>query len=381
MGIFDTFQAAREVSRLRHRLNAAGYELRQTRQALERSERERNHLKARSKEQAQLLGFSKHKVAALQNALREFCPKLSSVDEMKRLYATISPNIDASGFTLYHIAKELTGIDIHTFFPHEDNRGMFETMDDHQLLDCLIAARFDAVEWEIVDGTGYEKAIFREVDTTTPEYQAFEHKLYQAVLERMGFEDILAPDQEVSVIEDKTMELKLYSPLTAEFYMPPEPGSQEYDDGTELLVDLCGEDLTSYKGQILKSIEDEMLPEMEERGLITFFDGSDAVNDKVVSVFPSVEEVDGRLYGVSVCRIKEALAPDELKELKEYCSSQYADGWGEGYAQRPRHTQDGDLYINFWQPDGFFILSKAEMEAVRVPDRYSHQRKRGGDAR
>ena len=51
-------------------------------------------------------------------------------------------------------------------------------------------------EWEIVEGTGCEKAVFQEVDTATPEYQTFERQLYEKVLERMGFQNILAPDHQ-----------------------------------------------------------------------------------------------------------------------------------------------------------------------------------------
>ena len=111
------------------------------------------------------------------------------------------------------------------------------------------------------------------------------------------------------------------------------------------------------------------------------FSGSEALGEKVLSLFPSVEEVDGRLYGVAVCQVKGELAPEELAELKEYCTSQYADGWGEGYEQRPRRTSYGELYVSFWQAKDFFILTKEEMETVRAASRSPHQPKRGGDAR
>ena len=70
---------------------------------------------------------------------------------------------------------------------------MFEVMEGHQLLDWLIAVHFQAVEWEIIPNSTYESATLLEVDTSTPEYQAFEKQLYEKVLERMGFQDIVAP--------------------------------------------------------------------------------------------------------------------------------------------------------------------------------------------
>ena len=381
MELRDVIRAIREYPAARAELEAARFELRQVQQALEKSEQDHESLWFESNEQQEYMDFLSHKSEALQDALKEFCPRLSTPEEIKRFYDTISPSLDESGFTLYRMAKELTGIDVPSCFPYEDNRGLFDEMSGHQLLDWLTAVRFQAVEWEIIPNSTYEYATLLEVDTSTPEYCAFEKQLYKKVLERMGFQDILAPEQEVSAIEDKTTELKLYSPLTADLYMEPDPDSQEHADGTELLVDLYGEDITAYKKIILQAIKDEMLPEMEEQGLMFAFSGSETLSEKVLSLFPTVEEVDGVLCGVAVCQVKGTLTPAELKELKDFCTGQYADGWGEGYAQRPRHTEDGELYVNFWQDNNFSILTKEELETARAASRPLRQPKRGGEAR
>ena len=187
---------------------------------------------------------------------------------------------------------------------------MFEAMDGRQLLNCLTAARFGAVEWKVVEGTGHEKAVFREVDTSTPEYQAFEKQLYTKALERMGFQDMLAPDQ-VAVIENNVTELKLYSPLCAE--LEGEAPARDWIDEPDPPEPppLTGEDLSApaLRAAVLKGIEDEQAPEESGRGLMIYFDGSEAVNEKVISFFPSVEEVDGCLYGVAVCQVKGELTP------------------------------------------------------------------------
>ena len=381
MGLRDIIRAIREYPATHDDLEVARLELRQAQQALEKSDQDRESLSFELSEQKDYTDFLSYKAEAFQDALKEFCPRLSTPEEMKRFYDTISPSMDERGFTLYRMAKELTGIDVPSCFPYEDNRGLFEEMDGHQLLDWLTAVRFQAVEWEIIPNSTYEYATLREVDTSTPEYCAFEKQLYKKVLERMGFQDILAPEQEVSAIEDKTTELKLYSPLTADLYMEPDPDSQEHADGTELLVDLYGEDLTAYKKIILQAIKDEMLPEMEEQGLMFAFSGSGTLSEKVLSLFPTVEEVDGVLCGAAVCQVKGSLTPAELTELKDFCTSQYADSWGEGYAQRPRHTEDGELYVNFWQDNNFSILTKEELETTRTASRPLRQPKRGGEAR
>ena len=196
MGLRDIIRAIREYPAAHAELEAARFELRQAQQALEQSEQDRESLSLELSEQKDHTDFLSHKAVALQDALNEFCPRLSTPEELKRFYDTISPSMDESGFTLYRMAKELTGIDVPSCFPYEDNRGMFEVMEGHQLLDWLIAVHFQAVEWEIIPNSTYESATLLEVDTSTPEYQAFEKQLYEKVLERMGFQDILAPGRD-----------------------------------------------------------------------------------------------------------------------------------------------------------------------------------------
>ena len=359
-------RAIREYPAVHAELETARFDLRQVQQTLEKSQEDCVSLQLTLDEQKDYTDFLSHKAEALQDALNEFCPRLSTPEEMKRFYDTISPSMDAQGFTLYHMAKELTGIDVPACFPYEDNRGMFEVMEGHQLLDWLTAVHFQAVEWEIIPNSTYESATLLPVDTSTPEYQAFEKQLYEKVLDRMGFQDILAPRQEVSDIENQTTELKLYSRLSGELT------EQEYDDPQPM----DGGDLAMFQDVILQGIEDEQMPEEEERGLMAYFDGSDAVNEKVVSLFPSVEIIDGELYGVAVCQISGTLTSNELRELKDYCRSQYYDGWGEGFAQRPRRTEYGELYVSFWRDNSTGILTKEEMEAGIVPNRPFHQAKK-----
>ena len=133
MGLRDIIRAIREYPAAHAELEAARFELRQAQQALEQSEQDRESLSLELSEQKDHTDFLSHKAEALQDALNEFCPRLSTPEELKRFYDTISPSMDESGFTLYRMAKELTGIDVPSCFPYEDNRGMFEVMEGHQL--------------------------------------------------------------------------------------------------------------------------------------------------------------------------------------------------------------------------------------------------------
>ena len=208
MGLKDIIRAIREYPAARAELEAARSELWQAQQALEQSEQEQSSLRLTLEEQKDYTKFLSSKAEALQAALDAFCPRLSTPEELKRFYDAISPDMDPSGFTLYRMAKELTGIDVPSCFPYEDNRGLFEEMSGHSLLDWLTAVPFRAVDWEIIPNSTYEYATLREVDTSTPEYQALEKQLYEKVLERMGFQSLLEPEQEAGAIT----ELKQHSP-------------------------------------------------------------------------------------------------------------------------------------------------------------------------
>lgn len=156
-----------------------------------------------------------------------------------------------------------------------------------------------------------------------------------------------------------TTTLKLYSPLTAELQI--EPTDDAYYDEPDM-EQLHGGNLVYFQEAILDDIAQEQLTGEADRGLMVYFHGPDSVNQKVESMKPTVEVVHGQLYGVAECKIKEALTKAELSALKDYCTGQYADGWGEGFEQRPRATENGDLYVHFWQSKGFFLKTKQELE-------------------
>ena len=71
----------------------------------------------------------------------------------------------------------------------------------------------------------------------------------------------------------------------------------------------------------MEGIAQETLLEETDRGLMTYFYGSQTLEKKVVSLKPTVENVRGTLYGVAVCQVKAPLTPGELAELKDYCGA------------------------------------------------------------
>ena len=113
--------------------------------------------------------------------------ELSAAD----IYCKFAAQLDGEGFRLYRAAQRITGFQPYNAFPYEDNRGAFETADGHTLLRYLEAAHFDAVTWEIVPGTTYERAVLGKVDITTAEYRAFREAICADALGRMGLAHLL----------------------------------------------------------------------------------------------------------------------------------------------------------------------------------------------
>ncbi len=143
-----------------------------------------------------------------QAALRALCSRPPSNEELKRIYEATAPVQDPYGFGLYVAAKTLTKIEISTYFPYEENRGLFEDAKGPELLRYLTAARFNAVTWEVVPGTTYEKAVLGEVDISAPEYREFERAIYARALKWAGLEEILPIQKETQLPEHQKNEKK-----------------------------------------------------------------------------------------------------------------------------------------------------------------------------
>ena len=199
MKIKDLIAAVRDYPALRQALEESNTELDLSRMECAQLQRKINELEPLVDEYYQescgkeyAANQERQKVETLKKALASFCPALDSTEQLRRFYDTIAPDFDDGGFRLYDAALAISGYpNLPGEFPYEDNRGVFDEADGHQLLKYLTAAYFEAVSWEIVPGTTYEKAILGKVDTSTPEYIAFEKRLYETVLERMGFREQL----------------------------------------------------------------------------------------------------------------------------------------------------------------------------------------------
>lgn len=144
---------------------------------------------------------------------------------------------------------------------------------------------------------------------------------------------LIPGEDSFSVLPPKLTTLKLYMPLTADFYEPNEYGDLD-DNG----VTLEGAELRDYAPQISAALLKERMPEEAERGLMHWYHEADSIERKVHSAFFTVESRDGQLWGVAECRVAGELTGAELETLKSYLEGQAADGWAEGFEQREIHV-------------------------------------------
>ena len=159
-----------------------------------------------------------------------------------------------------------------------------------------------------------------------------------------------------TVLPPKLSTLKLYMPLTADFYEPNEYGELGGNG-----VTLEGEELRGYESQIAAALKKHQMPEEAERGLMYWYNKNDSVDRKVYAAVFTVETRDRQLWGVAECRVVGDLTGAELETLKAYLEGQAADGWGEGFEQREiRVNGRSELYVHLWNSDEWSIQTEQE---------------------
>ena len=150
-------------------------------------------------------------------------------------------------------------------------------------------------------------------------------------------------DDHFRIFQPDPMELKLYFPISAEYYSRNQWGELASDP-----VELTGSDLTHHLEAIQQTLRENQLPEEQERGLMRWYGESDSLSWKVKSAFFDVEEHEGELWGVADCHLLESLEGEELDRLTNYLTGQASDGWGEGFEQREIPVGRGLLYVHLW---------------------------------
>ena len=105
--------------------------------------------------------------------------------EYKNLYSQLYTSFDKEGFNLYRIAKEITGVDIYSYFPTEDNLGYFEEANGFSLFEWLIKAEFGEIEWEPLECGPYEMASYVSYKGKETVIAEFKSRVYRLTVCRL----------------------------------------------------------------------------------------------------------------------------------------------------------------------------------------------------
>ena len=146
------------------------------------------------------------------------------------------------------------------------------------------------------------------------------------------------------------MQMKFYSPLTADFF--PNDTEDLGDSYNEYEgIPYTGEELTGYRDIIRNAIYEDVNDFSGD--LMQYYPKNDSVRRKVVRAVPNVDEVNGELVGSLWVDTDASLTDEEQAAFCAYITGQYSDGWGEGFEQREIDVGDGKLCVHFWQEHDF----------------------------
>ena len=136
--------------------------------------------------------------------------------------------------------------------------------------------------------------------------------------------------------------IKLYSPLSAIYYAP-DPKSEYGCDS--MAFELPADSLAGAEKEIRSAIENWMLPEEKERGLMQGYD--DGLGLKVDSAFPSVQLNDETLWGVGVFHVNSKLSESEMETLKSWWKTKLLDVVQQDFSQVGISCAYGEIFVDF----------------------------------
>jgi hypothetical protein len=149
--------------------------------------------------------------------------------------------------------------------------------------------------------------------------------------------------------------------LTEKLYYPIVPLIRytdrwdEYDDelGWSDSDQLSPEELVRYKDDIFKAADMEIENGGKWRNLMRDFDpyknpAGHAIAAKVLTAYPTVEVINGKVYGMTELQLCKPLTTEETASLKDYIFGELNFAFSPGFEFSPIYTQDGEIAITLW---------------------------------
>lgn len=186
-----------------------------------------------------------------------------------------------------------------------------------------------------------------------------------AEAKRLGIPVRAVPAQEITggiQMEDKQeySTEKLYSPV--KFELRDNDMREEYDEMNYWRDEITHEEAWEFRDQIELAILRDRNTLDGSRGMMEYYSESEAVNNKVHSLFPAIELYGDKLWCVAEMKLTAPLTAEETAEMKDWWCGQLSDGWGESVEQREIKVSRGELYIEPWTPGkSFFIATEREL--------------------
>ncbi len=147
------------------------------------------------------------------------------------------------------------------------------------------------------------------------------------------------------------IKMKFYFPLCAKMQFDdcddPQPVDTDY-----IIANMC--DVES---------ELEGYTMLDGKNMADYYNENSAIKEKLVSMDWGICEIKDIPYGYVDVVLNAPLNDSEVEEIKDWISGQNSDGLGEGFEQREIETDEGGLYVSFWDSENdYFIYTQEEMD-------------------
>ncbi len=179
--------------------------------------------------------------------------------------------------------------------------------------------------------------------------------------------DIIKEDLEQEIINDQySTPDELYDDIrqmlydagsvSVTFYFPLSGRIYDVEYGEDYQI--SNAHLQTFESEIREKFEIYM--KRDAQNMAEYFDGSG--KEKMLLADWGFVYIGDELYGKVDVRLTESMTPEEKENLKDWICGQNSDGLGEGFEQQDIETEDGTLYVSFWDSgNDYFIYDQEEM--------------------